>query len=210
MKILLFLLAFAVFFPLSAQPDLQDMSKRCFFFEPFSPVFGQLTVGYEKFTAGKRWSEEAKIGLIGLGFKQRLEDETADVRQAGIFLRYGYKFYRGKSDNTALFVKPEIYLGFKHVNMSDSLYNQKSAVWFSGFLVNVGRRYLLGDFFVCGWDAGVGYSMVKSENKLSSKAGLPVTTSYVPFNSGLIGPVAAGPRTFPIAVSLSINVGFLF
>lgn len=193
-----------------AQTHFQDTSKKCFTIEPFAPVFGQLTVGYEKFTYGKNFSEELKIGVIGLGFKQTLEDEETDFHQYGLFLRYGYKFYKKSRRPSKFFLKPEIYLGVKYAIVSDSIFEQHSVVWFCGLLLNTGRKYLIGEQFTWGWDVGLGYSVVKSDNQIESKSGLPVTPKYVPLNAGLLGPVIGGPRYFPIAISAGLNVGFLF
>jgi hypothetical protein len=191
--------------------DLQF--KKTISAEVFAPLLGQTTFGYEVFL-GKMITREVKLGIIGLGSQP--SNEKYSFEQYGAFLRYGYKFYRYKSprytwlvDNYYRFYKPEIYMGIKQVRLHDDDFSQESVVWFCGFVMSYGRRFMLSDDIFFGWDMGLGYSVTRSENQMKSNLGLPLTTSYFALNEGLIGPVLGGSRKFPIAISAGLHLGFV-
>ena len=144
-----------------------------------SPVFGYLGLNYEKNIRQGR-SMEFSLGLIGVGFKQVLNDgyssnETIYSDQVGAFISAGYKFIKvsDKNRNSAnqnnllqgWYLKPQIMFGsYKanevYTNYTDyTSYYEKKTTIFGGLLINVGKQWVFNDFVLLDLFGGVGYDI---------------------------------------------------
>ncbi len=179
--------------------DYSRQRKDIIKFEFFSPLSGNLTLGYEHSLRLQR-SIEASIGIIGLGSNIYYSNAR------GVFFKLGYKFIRS----------PEVYFNAKHYSHILKGFFVRPDIMFSyfsydgsrnglggdfnnhirndnfslGLLINVGKQWVLNDQFSVSWNVGVGYAF-------STEAGY-YYSHIAPFGN-----------VFPIAFSAGLSVGIL-
>jgi hypothetical protein len=142
------------------KPD-SEMMKRAFKVEFFSPLTGNLTVGYEQYL--KNWvGIEAKVGIIGLG-KQNYTYE----KDKGFFVKLGPKFklkpsfaQKGTFGTDYLsggYFRPEIHFStFEHYPAENGGVSEQ--VYCGVLMLNYGKQYVLGNAITLDWYFGLGYA----------------------------------------------------
>ncbi len=162
----------------------------------FSPLTGNLTLGYEQYF-NNFTGIEAKIGIIGIGIQ-------TDYEASGVFLKVGPKFKLKPNyavDGTfsthplrGTYIKPEIaFSSFQFEEQFDDVFidQDKKDITSFAILINFGNQYVLGNIMTFGWHLGLGYGF-------SSDDGQGYYFGYV-----------AGTKEFPIAYSNGVSIGFL-
>jgi hypothetical protein len=163
--------------------------------EFFSPLTGNLTIGYENYT-GNGISWETKVGIIGAG-------KNIDG-QKGAFLKFGPKFkispdyvtkdMRASHPLKGTYLKPELFVAyFTGENYYDYVANEnvKQSVSAFALMLNFGRQVVFNNKFSVDWYVGIGYGVSKDE--------------YGGYQYGMIG----GYNEVPIALSGGLTLGIL-
>ena len=164
--------------------------------EFFSPLTGNLTLGYEQYFDNFT-GLEAKVGIIGLGYQSYYDAQ-------GVFFKVGPKFKTKPSyavDGTfsthplrGFYIRPEIAISvFRYEEEGDDFFiDDISRDVISGaVLLNFGNQYILGDMMTLGWHLGLGYGFTNEDDQ------------------GYYFGYFAGPSDSPIATSGGITLGFL-
>lgn len=137
------------------------MKKRIIKMEFFSPLTGNLTLGYEHYLKNFM-SLEFKVGIIGVG-----KQGFAERREVGMFFSGGPKFklkpdYATKGTfGTHLlrgsYIRPEVSFGsFKYYRDSENFDFGDNATNVA-FTINYGKQVILGDIMSLDWHIGIGY-----------------------------------------------------
>jgi len=173
------------------------LKHRIFKMEFFSPITGNLTLGYEQYLKNFT-SIEAKLGIIGIGKQETFE-------ATGVFLKIGPKFKLKPNyavDGTfgthllrGSYIRPE--LAFSYFNYKDEFYyyqrngEEEVNVTSIAFLINYGQQYVLGTIMTLDWYVGLGYAFTSHGNQ------------------GYYFGYTAGDNDTPIAFNLGFTLGFL-
>ncbi len=185
----------------SQEIDYSNVSdkKSAYKMELFSPLTGNLTLGYERYL--KNWMGiETRLGIIGIG-------SDPDNREGrGAFVKVGPKFklkpvfiedgMRGSHYLRGSYIRPEIAISvYNHNDLDDPFDNvsdpNRETVSSVAFLINFGKQYVLSNVMTLDWHIGVGYG-ISSGGKEE-------------YNYGFIN----GPKESPMAVSAGFTIGFL-
>ncbi|MDN5203509.1 DUF3575 domain-containing protein [Fulvivirgaceae bacterium BMA10] len=160
------ILCIAMLFPFAAlkaqevKPvDPEKQKKKAIKMEFFSPLSGNLTLGYEQYI--KNWvSFEGKLGLIGVG--------TNISDQKGLFIKAGPKFklkpdfitdnMRGSHFLRGSYIKPELVFSFyNHKDIFLDSSSPSESVQSGAIILNYGKQYILGEILTIDWSFGFGY-----------------------------------------------------
>lgn len=199
----LFALMFVLFFASKAQaqrinaiPD-SLMKKKIVKVEFFSPLSGNLTLGYETYLKNFI-SLEFKAGMIGAGIQ-----DHSGKKEVGVFISGGPKF-KLKPDyavdgmyGTHLlsggYIRPEITVGTFSVDREDyfSSYEYDDNATFVNLSINYGKQYVLGDIMTLDWYLGLGYGYATEDD-----------LSY--YYKGFFG-----TNEFPVSFSAGFTLGVL-
>lgn len=145
------------------------MKTRAIKMEFFSPLNGNLTLGYEQYIKNFT-SIEARLGIIGLG-----RQDVISQRETGFFLKVGPKFklkpdyaQKGTYGTHLLrggYIRPEIAFGTFRIDQDpfDGPSNNDQATFFS-LMINYGKQYILGDIMTLDWNIGIGYGFSNEED----------------------------------------------
>jgi hypothetical protein len=172
-------------------PDYVTQRKKVFKIEIFSPLTGNLTVGYEEFI--KNWTSfEAKVGIIGIG------TNITNSSDFGLFVKAGPKFkfkpnltvdgIRSQHLLAGLYFRPEFILSVFDNSGSD-YYNDGPSVSLA-IMFNLGKQYILGQFTTLDFNVGLGYGYGNHDGDY--------------YYSHVVG--GGG---FPIAATAGLSIGFL-
>lgn len=173
------------------------LKKSALKVEFFSPLTGNLTLGYERYI-NNFTGIEAKIGIIGIGTQPAYE-------ASGVFLKVGPKFKLKPTyavDGTfgthllrGSYIRPEI--AISTFQMKDQFEpwnnptNDERQVFSGALLINYGHQYVLGRVMTLDWHVGMGYAFTNHEDQV--------------YYFGYSG----GTSEFPIAFSAGFTVGIL-
>ena len=167
--ILLLLLIFIARVIIAQEVELKshrEMKSRAFKVEFFSPLTGNLTVGYEQYL--KNWiGIEAKVGIIGIG-KQDYQIE----KDRGVFVKVGPKFKlkpsfadKGTFGTDYLsggYFRPELqFASFKHHNTESG--GALEQIYSGVLMLNYGKQYVLGNAMTFDWYFGFGYAFSNND-----------------------------------------------
>jgi hypothetical protein len=181
---------------LSEEPNSEIQRENVFKIEIFSPLTGNLTIGFESFIKNTT-SFETKIGFIGIGLESR-----DSGHQRGLFIKAGPKFMLKPNLNfdgiksqyllrgiylrpifiLSIFKFPEGYPPYSN-SIDDSSFNSIAII------LNVGQQFILGKFIALDFNIGAGYGYVNQGYYYYS---------HVVWGDGL-----------PIAFSAGLSIGFL-
>ena len=179
--------------PQKNDPNMKKVKTRALKVEFFSPLTGNLTLGYEHYVKGGR-SWETKLGIIGAG--QDLEG------QGGVFVKVGPKFkltpdylvdgMRSSHPLRGSYIKPELVVNYFSIDGYNE-FGKSTRESQSGFafLINFGKQFVLGQKITIDWSLGVGYGVTGD--------------GYGGYQYG----VAIGDSTVPVAVSSGFTLGIL-
>lgn len=171
-----------------------EMKKRTFKIEFFSPLTGNLTLGYEQYL--KNWvGIETKVGIIGVG-KQDFQFE----KDRGLFVKVGPKFKLKPSNAqngtfgtdylSGGYFRPEIqFSSFRHHSIEAGV--EAEQVHAGALMLNYGKQYVLGNVMTLDWYIGIGYAY-------SNRAG-----------SGYRYGFAFAGNDTPIAANVGLTLGIL-
>lgn len=159
-----------------------DQSKNAIKVNFLAPLLGYTQLNFEhNLQPGRGY--ELSLGIIGLGKRQELgsiydansQTSTFTYRQAkGLFLGGGYKFSKlpdfvnkGARYNHVMqgaYAKPEILLGIYGQNNlrnrpGNTPQTNKETIAFGGFLINLGKQWVLGDALLIDMYGGLGYAI---------------------------------------------------
>jgi hypothetical protein len=172
------------------------MKTRAIKMEFFSPLNGNLTLGYEQYIKNFT-SIEARLGIIGLG-----RQDVISRREKGFFLKVGPKFklkpdyaQKGTYGTHLLrggYIRPEVAFGTFNIDHdpSENTLRGNQANFFS-IMINYGKQYILGDIMTLDWNIGVGYGF-SNEDDLGYYYGNVI-----------------GDGSYPIAVNSGFTLGVL-
>lgn len=183
--------------------DYSSQKKNIIKFDFFSPLSGNLTLGYEH-SLGIQKSVETSVGFIGIGANSYRESPR------GVFFRIGYKMIRSpevyfNADHYShilkgFYVRPDIMLSYftsmenrnitSPVPGGDILQKIRTDNVSGALLINIGKQWIMEDNFSMSWYIGFGYGF-------SSDAGYFYSHS-IPFGN-----------EFPIALSAGLSFGIL-
>lgn len=190
------------FFQANAQEvDYGNVSDKrsAYKMELFSPLTGNLTLGYERYL--KNWMGiEAKLGIIGIG------SDPENREALGGFVKVGPKFklkpvfveegMRGSHYLRGSYIRPELAISLYSQNdLQDPFDNtndpNRETVSSVAFLINFGKQYVLSNVMTLDWSFGIGYGIS--------------TGGEERYNFGYTN----GPKETPLAMSAGFTIGFL-
>ena len=176
------------------QPD-SAFKQQIIKVEFFSPLTGNLTLGYERYLKNST-SIEAKLGIIGIG-------QQSDISAKGAFIKIGPKFKLEPEYATSdlfgthllrgQYIRPEIIVG--HYRMDDNIYdsrNEQRDITAFSIMINYGKQHVLGKIMSIDWYMGIGYGF-------SNEDGESYYFSHF-----------SGNGSYPIAFNAGFTLGFLF
>ena len=181
--------------------DYSNQRKSIIKIDFFSPLSGNLTLGYER-SLGVQKSFEVSIGIIGIGVPKY---ENA----RGAFFRIGYKFIRSPEVYfnamhyshilKGFYIRPDFIFSYYSYDVTRNItspipggdiYQKVRTENLSGaFILNIGKQWIMDDKFSMSWFGGIGYAF-------STEAGY----YYSHVTSG---------NEFPIALSAGLCFGIL-
>ncbi|MEQ9423085.1 MAG: DUF3575 domain-containing protein [Cyclobacteriaceae bacterium] len=144
------------------------MRKKAIKMEFFSPLTGNLTLGYEQYL-GNFTSLEFKVGFIGVG-----KQDFADRREAGLFISGGPKFklkpeyaQKGTFSTHLLrggYIRPEVTFA-SHKYYRDREFNPAygETATSVALTINYGKQWVLGDIMTMDWHIGMGYGYTSTD-----------------------------------------------
>lgn len=178
--------------------DYSSQKKSIIKFDFFSPLSGNLTIGYEH-SLGVKKSVEMSVGIIGLGANLNRESPR------GVFFRLGYKMIRS----------PEVYFNAMHYShilkgfyiRPDIMFSYFSSIEnraitypvpggdivqhvrtdnFSGaLLINIGKQWIMDDKYSMSWFMGFGYGFATDGGYYYSHV-IPAGNEFpIAFSAGL-------------------------
>ena len=181
--------------------DYNLQRKSIIKFEFFGPLTGNLTLGYEH-SLGLQRSVEMSVGIIGIGSKWI-------TGASGGFFRIGFKAIRspevyvnaGHSSHIlkGSFIRPDVmfsYFTYDGSNSYGTTHKIREEAFSVAFLINLGKQWVLSNSYSFSWSIGVGYAYSSNTSNTYSSEGYYF--SHI-----------TGGNNFPIAASLSLNVGLL-
>jgi hypothetical protein len=140
-----------------------DNKKNALKLDFISPLTGNTTFAYERSLKPGR-SMEATLGIIGLGIG------ISDLRQAGAFMKFGYKFlkspdYYYKRMRYAhllkgSYVRPEIGFAYYSYNTQPDFYGgdrERKSVFTMAMHLIIGKQWVFDDAFLVDFFVGIGY-----------------------------------------------------
>lgn len=183
--------------------DYNSQKKNIIKFDFFSPLSGNLTLGYEH-SLGLQKSLEMSVGIIGIGSNIYRESPR------GVFFRLGYKLIRSPEVYfvanhyshilKGFYVRPDIMLSYfssmedrnvpSPVPGGDLLQHIRTDNLSGALLINIGKQWIMEDKYSMSWFMGFGY-------------GFATDPGY--FYSHLI----PWGNDFPIAFSAGLSFGIL-
>lgn len=186
-----------------------DNRKNAFKIGMFSPLWGALSVGYER-SLGPGKSIESSLAFIGLG------RDIADANPAGGSLRVGYKFImtpdfetKGMKYSHVLkgwYFRPEVNFAYYQTDIYQysSIWNQpptiiRKDVVAGAIALSFGKQIVLNNFFLVDFFGGVGYGF---DNISGADYGDSYETPQYHYGFTVGGDV-------PLAFTWGFNVGFL-
>lgn len=178
--------------PQKNNPDMQSVKTRALKVEFFSPLTGNLTVGYESYVS-KGMSWESKLGIIGAG--RNIDN------QGGVFVKVGPKFkltpdyivdgMRSSHPLRGAYIRPELVMSYFTTEDTYDLFdNNKEKHGSISLLINYGKQFVLGEKITIDWSIGLGYGFYGDDEG---------------YHYGL----AAGGGDSPFAVSSGFTIGIL-
>jgi|GEM_PF-2268927 len=173
-----------------------EMKKKAIKFEFFSPLTGNLTLGYETYLKNFT-SLEFKVGMIGAGLQPDISP-----KETGVFISGGPKFklkpdyaVDGTYGTHVLrggYIRPEITVGTFKVTREDFFTpSTDDHATFATLTINYGKQYILADSFSLDWYFGLGYGY-STEDDLS----------YYYKN-------VIGTNSFPLVLNAGFTIGVL-
>lgn len=174
--------------------DMKPAKTRALKVEFFSPLTGNLTLGYEHYIArGMSW--EGKLGIIGAG--QNIEN------QRGVFVKIGPEFklspdfvvdgMRSSHPLRGAYIKPELVVNYFSTDNTYDMYNENAKEHHSGLslLINYGKQFVPGEKITIDWSIGLGYGFNNDDG------------------GGYQYGIATGGSGSPFAVSSGFTIGIL-
>lgn len=176
-------------------PD--EIKKRAFKFEFFSPLYGTLNFGYEQ-TLNKRINLDVGFGIIGVGF-----NETAEAAN-GFFVRGGPRLYfspdyytddlKYYSDFQGSYFRPEVIMSFYSFDfVNESGINEVGVNASMGIQLNFGKQWALANTVPLDFWLGLGYNLNFTEE-----------SEQVYFKYAYLGGSGGVPLSFNFGLSLGI------
>jgi hypothetical protein len=175
-----------------------DNKKNAIKVDFISPLTGNTTFAYERSLKPGR-SIEATLGIIGLGIN------IDDLRQSGMFAKFGYKFlkspdyYFNKMRYSHIlkgsYVRPEIAFAYYSYNTQPDYWGgqaERKQVFSGAIHLILGKQWIFDDAFLVDFFVGIGYGF--------SDAG-EAQYSY--------GYVVSDPSV-PISATAGLRIGMLF
>lgn len=177
------------------EPD-SVLKKRVIKMEFFSPLNGNLTIGYEQYLKDFT-SIEAKVGIIGIGKQQGYNSSGAFVKIGPKFKlkpNYATKGTFGTHLLRGSYIRPEIAISVFHWEDTDGLRfteDDEQDITSAAILINYGKQFVLGKVMTLDWHVGVGYGFSNNDDRA--------------YYHGYV----AGNGDFPLAFSTGFTIGFL-
>lgn len=175
-----------------------DNKKNAIKLDFMSPLTGNTTFSYERSLKPGR-SMEATLGIIGLGI------DPNDSDQAGIFIKYGYKFikspdfYFNKMRYAHIlkgaYVRPEIAFAYYHYNIDPEYYGtprERTSVFTGAVHLILGKQWIMDDVFLIDFYVGIGYG-------ISDDGNAHYSYGYV-----------VGDPDVPVSATAGLKIGLLF
>ncbi len=150
--------------------DYSNQKKDIIKFDFFSPLSGNLTIGYEH-SLGVQKSLEMSVGFIGAGSNLFRESPR------GVFFRFGYKMIRSPEVYfnamhyshilKGFYIRPDIMFSYfssiedKNITSpvpGGDIYQHVRVDNYSGALIiNIGKQWIMDDKYSMSWHIGFGY-----------------------------------------------------
>jgi hypothetical protein len=140
------------------------------------------------------------VGVIGIGSKVIpgasggfFKIGLKAIRSPEVYVNAGHSSHILKGS----FIRPDIAISyFSYDSHNGNLQNGREEAFSVAFLINLGKQWILDNSYSVSWNIGLGYAY--SSNTASSYN-----------NEGYYYSHVTGGNSFPIAASISLNVGIL-
>lgn len=197
-----------------------DNNKTAWKMDFLSPVMGHLGLYYER-SMKPGFSLEGGLGLIGVGYKNVLDDSNP----WGAYVRFGPRFmktpdYRKSSLRyyhvlKGAYLQPQVVFGAFSSDISYSTFN--TGTWVTGyvtsrqtttygsFLLTVGKQSVFSNRFLVDFYLGVGYGF-----RNTTRNNIPDNADEIYFSSRTFGALVGGQNGgLPLSATAGIKLGFL-